>query len=82
MEVAQRIGQSVSYSTCLEEWDGLSTDYERCMVCNTNYDFKIKFCTYLNKSFSFLVFDDRKIIKNIVELLSCTILNVSPANLK
>ncbi|CAK8694162.1 unnamed protein product [Clavelina lepadiformis] len=37
MEVAQRIGQTVSFSTCLEEWEALSDDFEKCMEQHREY---------------------------------------------
>nr|CAB3267032.1 transmembrane protein 120B-A [Phallusia mammillata] len=31
MEVAQRVGAQVSFTTCKEEWADLGTDYDKCM---------------------------------------------------
>uniref|UniRef100_F6QFN1 Transmembrane protein 120B-A n=1 Tax=Ciona intestinalis TaxID=7719 RepID=F6QFN1_CIOIN len=37
MEVAQRIGQTISFETCQEEWNALAGDYEKCLEKNKEY---------------------------------------------
>ena len=32
MEVAQRLGQKVSFESCLKEWITLEKDFEQCQV--------------------------------------------------